>query len=108
MDVISQSEQNEFREMLSKIFGNQAKGWNINLRVLELLEELISKSESCSRYMDSVPRPYYFGDSIKWASKQVRAAIVRHLRNGGDHYLLCLRGAGLGMKTEFVLASGGG
>lgn len=104
MDSITEVEKMEFRRALSVIFGAQAKKWNINLQVLKLFEKLMKKSDYCSRYMDTVPRPYYFGNSIKWASKQARSAIIRHLKTGNDQYLLCLRGAGLGMKTEFIMA----
>ncbi|MCU7858977.1 MAG: hypothetical protein KZQ86_03915, partial [Candidatus Thiodiazotropha sp. (ex Lucinoma kastoroae)] len=63
--------------------------------------------DSCSRYMDLVPRPFYFGNAIKRMSKQARNAIIRHLKNGGEHYLLCLRVTGLSMKTDFIMASRG-
>lgn len=107
MDPITEQEKNEFREFLSVIYGNQAKSWNINLKVLELFGQLIQSSELCSRYMDMVPRPFVVGNVIKWASKQVRDAIIRHLKNGDKHYLICLRAAGLSRKTEFIMASQG-
>lgn len=107
MDSISEQEKQDIRELLATIFGDDALTWNINLRVLQLFGELLQSSGRCSRYMDKVPRPYYFGSSIKWASKQVRTAVIRHLRNGGRHYLICLRAAGLSRKTDFVLASRG-
>lgn len=107
MDPVTKQEKNEFREFLSVIYGNQAKSWNVNLKVLELFGQLIQSSESCSRYMDMVPRPFVVGNIIKWASKQARGAIIRHLKNGGKHCLICLRVAGLRLKPKFILASQG-
>ena len=107
MEAITKEEQQEFQEILSQIYGNQALGWNINVKVLELLEELLRKNDSCSRYMDLVPRPFYFGNVIKWASKQARQAVARHLKNGGKHYLICSKGAAIGMRSRFQMASMG-
>jgi hypothetical protein len=105
MDPITKQEQNEFREFLIVIYGEQAKSWNINLTVLELFGQLLQTSDSCSRYMDKVPRPFVAGSIIKWVSKQARDAIIRHLKNGGEQYLVCLRASGLSLKTDFYMAS---
>ncbi len=107
MDLITEQEKDEFREFLSVIYGEQAKSWNINLKVLVLFGELIQSSDVCSHYMDMVPRLFVVGSIIKWASKQARNAIIRHLKNGGKHYLICLRTVGLSRKTDFVMASRG-
>lgn len=107
MEAITDQEKADFRDILSIIFGPQAEKWQINLAVLELLGELMQSSDSCSRYMDMVPRPFAGGNVSRWASKQFREAIVRQLKNGGTHYLLCLRAIGLKMKSRFHLASQG-
>lgn len=92
---------------MSVIYGDQAFKWDINLKFLELFGELLQSSDVCSRYMDRVPRPFYFGNAIKWISKQARQAVIRHLNNGGKHYLICLRAVGLSRKTDFIMASRG-
>lgn len=107
MELLTEQEIKDFREFLSTIYGPQANSWNINLKVLELFGDLVQSSESCSRYMDMVPRPFVAGSVIKWTSRQARGAIMRHLKNGGKHYLLCLRAAGARMKSQFYLASQG-
>jgi len=107
MEKIDQPEQREFQDLMEPIFGSQVYGWTINIKVLELFEQLVATSSSCSKYMDMVPRPYYFGDSIKWISKQARNAVIRNMKLGGNHYLLCLRVAGLKMKHQFEMASRG-
>lgn len=107
MDSIDPAEERRFQELMEPIFGKQVFDWKINIRVLELFEKLIKSSAECSRQLDLVPRPFYFGSSIRWANKQARAAVRRALGNVGKHYLLCLRAAGLKMKTEFLIASRG-
>ena len=88
MELLTEQEIEDFREFLSTIYGPQANRWNIDLNVLELFGDLVQSSESCSRYMDMVPRPFVAGNVIKWTSRQARGAIIRHLKNGGKHYLL--------------------
>lgn len=107
MEPISEQEKNDFREFLSTIYGPQVNDWNINMKVLELFGKLLQSSESCSRYIDMVPRPFVVGNVIKWASRQARGTIIRHLKNGGKHYLICLRVVGMRMKSKFILASQG-
>jgi len=105
MEPITTQEIKDIQGFLAVIYGDQALKWNINLKVLELFGELLKASDSCSRYMDMVPRPFYVGNAIKWVSKQARQAVIRHLKNGGKHYLLCLRGVGVKYKTAIYMAS---
>ncbi len=107
MERITEQEKKEFQSILSVIYGEQALKWNINFKVLELFGRLIKTSEACSRHMDLIPRPFYLGNAVKWVSKQARNAVIRHLKNGGKHYLLCLKVTGLHMKTDFIMASRG-
>lgn len=107
MEPLTPDEKKEFQEILSYFYGDQAYNWNINMNVLKLLEELLRKSDSCSKYMDMVPRPFYFGNALKWASKQARKAILRHLKNKDKSYYLCLKGAAIGMRSKFQAASMG-
>lgn len=104
---LSESETQEFQKILSYLYGDVALSWNINLRVLELLERLLRKSDFCSRSLDLVPRPFVVGGVIKWASKQARDVVLRHLRNQDKHYYACLKGAALSMRTRFELAAMG-
>lgn len=107
MEPITEQEAKDFRGFLSTIYGLQANNWDINLEVLELFGELIQSSDSCSRYMDMIPRPFVAGNVINWANRQARGTVIRHLKNGGKHYLICLRAAGVRMKPQFYLASQG-
>jgi len=105
MEPISDQERKDIQGFLAVIYGDQALEWNINLKVLKLFGELLKASDSCSRYMAMIPRPFYIGNAIKWVSKQARQAVIRHLKNGGEHYLICLRGVGLKYKTVIYMAS---
>lgn len=107
METITEDEKTKFRELLVKIFGAQASRWNINKKVLELIGELIESSDYCSRYMDQVPRPFVAGNVQGWASRQFRHAILRKVANADKYYYVCLKTAGLKMKSNFVLASAG-
>ncbi|MCF6211591.1 MAG: hypothetical protein L3J88_08755 [Gammaproteobacteria bacterium] len=107
MEPLTTEEKKEFQEILSYFYGDQAYNWNINMNVLELLEELLRKNDSCSKYMDMVPRPFYFGNTLKWGSKQARNAILRHLKNRDKSYYVCLKAAAIGMRTKFQTASMG-
>lgn len=70
MDQLTAEEKKEFREILSYFYGDQVYSWGINIKVLRLLEELLNKNESCNKYMDTVPGPFYFGNALKWAGKK--------------------------------------
>lgn len=107
MPDLSDTEIREFQQLLKKIYGKEAETWNINLGILELLEKLLRRSNSCGSSLDLVPRPHFAGGVIKWASKQARDAVLRQFRNKDEHYYTCLKGAAIGMKTRFELASMG-
>jgi len=105
MDTLTDLEKKDIQGFLAIVYGDQALKWDINLNVLNLFGELLNSTESCSRYMDLVPRPFFVGNVIKWASKQARQAVIRHLKNAEKHYLICARGAGIRYKTAIYMAS---
>ncbi|KEQ18701.1 hypothetical protein [Endozoicomonas numazuensis] len=107
METLTNEEKKEFQDILSVFYGNQAYSWNINLKVLKLLEQLLRKNEDCNKYMDKVPRPFYFGNALNWASKQARNAVIRHIKGRNKSYYICLKGSAIGMRTKFQLASMG-
>lgn len=107
MERLTEQEIKDVQMFLATLFGNQALKWNINLKVLEMFGELLQSSESCRRYMNMVPRPFFAGSIIKWANKQARQAVIRHIKNGGKHYLICLKATAVSRKHAFYLASMG-
>lgn len=105
MEPISEEEKQELRAILSSFYGNGALSWRMTKRSFELFGELISKTKQCDSAMNWVPRSFFVGNALNWAKKQVRQTIVRHFRKDENkHYLLCMRGAALAMKTRFFIA----
>lgn len=91
MEPISEEEKQELRAILSNFYGNQALSWGITKRSYELFGELISKTRQCDAAMDWVPRPFFVGNALNWAKKQVRQAIVRHFKKDENKHYLCKR-----------------
>ena len=105
MEIITEEEKQALRGILTSFYGNQALRWGITQRSFELFGELISKTKQCDIAMNWVPRPFYVGNSLNWAKKQVRQAVVRHFKKDENkHYLLCMRASALSMKTQFFMA----
>lgn len=105
VEELTSDEVAEVQKVLKAVYGEQALNWNVSLKTYNLLGELILRSDQCSRFMDVVPRPYSFGDPLKYARKQVRAALTRSLlHKSNEHYLSCLTTVGASMKTQFAMA----
>lgn len=108
MELINAEEADEVREILENFYGPSVRTWNINLAIYDLLGQLITKSKQCTSAMHLVPRPWDFSNPIKWAQKQVRKAIIRYLKTPeGRHYMICMKTAALGMRSDFEAASMG-
>jgi hypothetical protein len=106
MEPITEEEAKEVRDILEKFYGSIVRTWNINYAVYELLGQLITKSKQCTRAMHLVPRPWDFSNPIKWAQKQIRQAVIRYLKTPeGQHYIICMKAAALGMRRDFEMAS---
>ena len=106
MEPIDEEEAKEVRDVLEKFYGPVVQNWRINYAVYELLGQLIIKSKQCTRAMHLVPRPWDFSTPIKWAKKQIRQALIRYLKTPeGQHYIICMKAAAVGMRTDFGLAS---
>lgn len=106
MEPIGEEEAREVRDVLEKFYGSAVENWRINYAVYELLGQLITRSKQCTRAMHLVPRPWDFSSPIKWAQKQVRQTIIRYLKTPeGQHYVICMKTAALGMRSDFEMAS---
>jgi hypothetical protein len=75
------------RQILVFFWGREADSWNINKRVLDLLGEMLSKSEHCSKAMDLVPRPGFPVDA-SYIKRQLRD-IARRITSGDHSYEIC-------------------
>lgn len=106
MEPITAEDEREMRDVLEKFYGPVVRSWNINYSTYELVGQLITKSKLCTQAMHLVPRPWDLSHPVKWAQRQVRQALVRYLRTAeGQHYMLCMKAAALGMRSDFEAAS---
>ncbi|MBT0962372.1 hypothetical protein [Denitromonas iodatirespirans] len=102
MEDITAAETQEMQQLLEPIFGAQVHTWRITLQTYEVFSRLVAKSGRCTGAMHLVPRPYNLSAPVRWAQRQVRQALRRHfLTREGNHYLVCMRTAGLAMRYDF-------
>jgi len=107
-NLISEQEKEDLREILSQIYGNNAKQWIITIKSFEVFGELIKNTRECDRVMNYIPRPFSGGNVINWASKQVRQSILRVFSaKEGKHYIICMKTASLRMRSKFEMAQYG-
>lgn len=105
MEHITDDEAREMRLVLEQLYGPQAQQWRITHDTYRIFGEMIVDSGQCTQAMHLVPRPYDMSHPLKWAKRQVRQALTRYFGSDeGRHYLLCLRGAALRMKMQFLEA----
>ena len=106
MEPISKEEADEMRYVLATRYGGQTATWKINAEVYELFGQLVEKSGTCTDAVDLLPRPYSGPPTLKWAMKQVRQGLIRYFKSQrGQHYLMCMRAAAMGFKTDIQLAA---
>jgi hypothetical protein len=56
--------------------------------------------------MHLVPRPWDLSNPVNWARRQVRQAVVRYFTTPeGRHYIVCMKAAALGMRSDFEIAA---
>lgn len=107
-DPITNEEKSQLREILSNFYGSASRHWEITPRTFELFGDLVERTKGCDSAMDAVPRPFGGGNVVKWASKQVRSAVLRAFKDqAGRHYISCMRSAALGMRSQFEMAQYG-
>jgi hypothetical protein len=84
---ITDRDVTDAQKILVFFWGREAENWNINKRVLDLLGEMLSKSEHCSKAMDLVPRPGFPVDA-RYIKSQLRG-IARRITSGDHSYEIC-------------------
>lgn len=84
---ITEREVIDAKKILVFFWGRDAENWRVNTRVLELLGEMLGKSEHCAKAMDIVPRPGFPVDA-KYIKKQLQG-IARRLMSGDHTYDIC-------------------
>lgn len=74
----------------------------------DILGQLTTSSEQCTRAGHLVLRPWELSSPIKQAQRKGAASLVRYLTAPeGRHYVICMRAAALNFRTEFEMASRG-
>ena len=103
MDIVTEEEKQALRSILTSFYGSQTLRWGVTQRSFELFGELISKTKQCDIAMNWVPRPFYIGNSLNWAKKQVRQAIVRESVRGAEWpiFLPRLQNGKINYELEF-------
>lgn len=108
MEPITQDEARELHDVLEKFYGPLVRHWAVTPLTYEVLGRLITGSGECTQAMHLVPRPWDLSSPLKWASKQVRQAVVRYLKSTeGQHYVLCMKAAARNLRTDFEMAAQG-
>ncbi|MBK2259193.1 hypothetical protein [Francisella philomiragia] len=104
--TLTNNEKNELRKLLVIIFGSQAKNWNINNKVAELITKAFNESVKCSKGIDASPRPFGFIPSgISVASQAV--SIANRIINNKGQYKMCIDYVAYTYKSELYIAANG-
>jgi len=108
MELITNEEAQETKEVLAKFYGPVANTWDINSRVYEVFVRLITESQQCTKAMHLVPRHWDISNPIKWSQRQIRQALVRYFKTQeGNHYITCMKVSANNFRIEFEMASQG-
>ncbi len=84
---ITDRDEMDAKRILVYFWGREAEKWEINKRVLDLLGEMLSRNEHCSKALDFVPRPGFPVDA-SYIKKQLRD-IARRITSGDHSYEIC-------------------
>ena len=104
--MLSPDIQNEMREFLTELYGNQVQLWSMNEKVLTLLYQLVRNSSQCTNLMHWVPRSINPAKSIvKQLGKHALKAFFKSLSDNKKHYVICMKKAALDMKSHMLMAA---
>ncbi|AJI54318.1 hypothetical protein [Francisella philomiragia] len=103
---LTNNEKDDIRRLLVLIFGDQAKSWNINNKVVELVTKAFNESVKCSKRIDAAPRPIGFMPSgVSLASQAV--GVARRVLNNEGQYRMCINYVALNYKRVIYMAANG-
>ena len=102
---LTSREIDDARVILAGFFGrNIGDKISINNRVIEVLGEMLTSTEQCSRLMDLIPRSGYIDSG--YIKRQLRNIARRVQRNDGN-YLICKKFIAAHWRREIEMASRG-
>ncbi|OOG23540.1 hypothetical protein B1C78_11025 [Thioalkalivibrio denitrificans] len=97
---LSEMEKDDLRVILEGWFGaSVVAGWEMNERVLDVFVEVVSRVRTCSRLIDTLPRPMGIPDK-DYVRRQLRG-IARRARNDDGVYLMCSDAVRWGYRSRF-------
>jgi hypothetical protein len=91
------------RQILVFFWGREAETWNVNKRVLDLLCEMLSRNEHCSKAMNLVPRAVFPIDA-RYIKRQLRD-IARRITSGDHSDEICKIFLAANYKSVIRIAS---
>ena len=100
---LTEGEKNDLRAILVSIYGQEAKGWNMNADTLGATAEMLSSIRGCSQAMGYVPRP---GGVIgkDYFRRQLRD-LARRAANHDQIYQICRNVRAAQWRTAIILSS---
>ncbi|WP_265658822.1 hypothetical protein [Francisella philomiragia] len=104
--TLTNNEKDEIRKLLVIIFSSQAKNWEINNRVAELITKAFNESVKCSKGIDTSPRPFGFIPSGVGVASQAVSIANRIINNKGQ-YRMCIDYVALNYKRVVYMAANG-
>ncbi|MCP1676540.1 hypothetical protein J2T57_003701 [Natronocella acetinitrilica] len=103
---LTETEEQQLRTVLEGWFGaSVVDNWTMNIRLLDVLAEALSRLSVCSEMMDRVPRP--MGTPDRGYIRRQLAGMARRARNQDAAYLICRDALRYGYRGAFELAGQG-
>ena len=103
---LTNNEKDDIRRLLILTFGEEARKWNINNNVVDLMTKAFNESVKCSERLDAVPRPIGFIPSgVSLASQAV--GIARRVLNNKGQYQICTDYVAYHYKRVIYMAANG-
>ena len=91
MEKLTQQEKQDLQDILVKLYGNQARQWEPEIKTFQIMGAMIEKTKKCSDLMDMIPRPFGGSSAINWGRKQMRDFLIRKFKGrDGRFYISCL------------------
>lgn len=93
------------RTILVKLYGNEARAWEINDRVVNVVFEMLQQGGVCTRLVEYVPKPYNpFSNPLKALGKQAIKGLFKKAADN-DISLVCMKGIAAPYKQKIISAA---
>jgi len=93
------------RTILVKIYGNEARNWEINDRVVNVVFEMLQQGGACTSLVEYVPKPYNpFSNPLKALGKQAIKSLFKKAAEN-DINLMCMKTMAGAYKQKIISAA---